>query len=235
MNYLVIKQNEVFNNLAKISKPRSTELIKRHNLVMGITLSCLVYGGKIGKGKIVRIEPELIIELNLDRDKLIKKDINLVVGLSRPQTIKKVISASVTMGVQNLFFLKSEQTEKSYLDSKIFLPENLEQEIILGMEQAGDSLPPNIHIKTHFLPFTDFLKDKNNENFYNNIMAIPSSQRQFKEVPNETPCFIVIGPEKGWNDFETSKFKDLGFIDFNLGQRILRTEQAVITVLGKFL
>ena len=39
---------------------------------------------------------------------------------------------------------------------------------------------------------------------------------------------VAIGPEGGWNSFEIKLFDNAGFKAFSLGERILRTDTAVI-------
>ena len=45
---------------------------------------------------------------------------DLIVGLSRPQTTKKILEHATTFGARRFHFYKAALSEKSYLDSKIF-------------------------------------------------------------------------------------------------------------------
>ena len=44
--------------------------------------------------------------------------------------------------------------------------------------------------------------------------------------------YVVVGPEGGFTEEEVRSAKDRGFIPIKLGQRILRTETAAITLVG---
>jgi 16S rRNA (uracil1498-N3)-methyltransferase len=44
--------------------------------------------------------------------------------------------------------------------------------------------------------------------------------------------YIMIGPEGGFSEEEVKLAKKNGFIPIKLGQRILRTETAAITIIG---
>jgi 16S rRNA (uracil1498-N3)-methyltransferase len=44
--------------------------------------------------------------------------------------------------------------------------------------------------------------------------------------------YVIVGPEGGFAEEEVKSAKDRGFIPIKLGQRILRTETAAITLVG---
>jgi 16S rRNA (uracil1498-N3)-methyltransferase len=59
-------------------------------------------------------------------------------------------------------------------------------------------------------------------------------QETFNKILRESPRRIygMVGPEGGFTEEEVATTKDKGFIPVQLGQRILRTETAAITLVG---
>ncbi len=52
--------------------------------------------------------------------------------------------------------------------------------------------------------------------------------------PDARPLFVLaVGPEGGWVAPEVEMFKAAGFLPFHMGDRILRTETAVVALLSQ--
>ena len=233
MNFLVIYPEEVKDNKAILIDDRATDVIKRHDLKEGLEISALIYNGKRGKVRVASAGKVVELDLNMTEEALDKDEVHLIVGLSRPQTIKKVIAASLAMGVSDLYFVMSSQSEKSYLSSKALLDENIKKEVLLAMEQTGESIAPRIIVYDKFKPFVeDILPKIPSFDDSNKIIADTKSAEQVK--PSNKPLYCSVGAEKGWSEYELSRFLELGFKPLSLGKRVLRVEQAVIAMLAKF-
>ena len=65
------------------------------------------------------------------------------------------------------------------------------------------------------------------------VGATPALPPQVVEAHAGARRFVVlIGPEGGWNDYELDWIERRGFEYASLGERILRTDTAVIVALG---
>jgi 16S rRNA (uracil1498-N3)-methyltransferase len=51
-------------------------------------------------------------------------------------------------------------------------------------------------------------------------------------APPQVRIYAMVGPEGGFSEEEVSLAREKGFIPVKLGQRILRTETAAITLIG---
>ena len=156
---------------------------------------------------------------------------NLVVGISRPQTTKKVLEHATTFGAKKIHFFKAALSEKSYLDSKVFETGESEEYLLAGLSQSAiyDSIP---EIKTDkFNPadtYTDtpqkFILDLNaSENF----LDLRSS------INFDTAITLAIGPERGFISDDIARFHAAGFKSVKISSSILRVEHAIYSAVSQ--
>lgn len=228
MNMLLINNTELISdNKAEISGERLKYVRQWHEPKDGIRISAGILGGQLCTAVIQDHGSKLILELSDFRDSKAVLPIKLVVGISRPPTMQKVITLASTFGVKELILLNTENTVKSYLSSKVLVPENQLEFVFKGLEQSGESIPPKITILSKFLDLGLHISE-------NSFLAdtIQSNKLSGDSVDSAT---IIFGPEKGFTDRERNFFKLKNISSFSLGERILRVEQAVAAGLGQFL
>ena len=46
---------------------------------------------------------------------------------------------------------------------------------------------------------------------------------------------LAVGPEGGWVDFEIDKFIEQSFVPVSMGERVLRTDTAVVALLAQLM
>ena len=67
------------------------------------------------------------------------------------------------------------------------------------------------------------------------ILLWEKKGEHLKQVLKQHPAkkiYVMVGPEGGFTEEEAAQAMDAGFIPVKLGQRILRTETAAITLVG---
>ncbi len=155
--------------------------------------------------------------------------VNLLIGLSRPPTCKKLLEHASTLGVNKFHFFKAELSEKSYLQSKLFKTEQYLGLIKLGLSQSGVYHKlPSFQLSTHN-PLKDYKDIKQKY-----ILSLDTKHTfQSEEISFQKPLVLAIGPERGWTKHETSLFKENGFKEICISNSILRVETAVFTSLGQ--
>lgn len=154
---------------------------------------------------------------------------NLVIGLSRPQTSKKILEHATTFGMRKLHFFKAALSEKSYLDSKIFEDNAYEEFLLAGLSQSA--------IYTN-LP--EFRLDKYNpadqykETPQKFILDI-KTDKSFLDVELDfsKPVTLAIGPERGWIQEDLDRFHAAGFTSVKISSSILRVEHAVYSAVSQ--
>lgn len=154
---------------------------------------------------------------------------NLVIGLSRPQTSKKILEHATTFGAKKIHFFKAALSEKSYLDSKIFEDKAYEEFLLNGLSQSA--------IYSHLPEFK--LEKYNPAEQYKDetqkyILDI-KTDKSFLDVELDftKPLTLAIGPERGWITEDVERFHAAGFSSVKVSSSILRVEHAVYSAVSQ--
>ncbi|MFZ1291553.1 MAG: RsmE family RNA methyltransferase [Melioribacteraceae bacterium] len=236
MNIIILSEKDkISKNQFEFSDERFTHVTDILKSEIDDVLEIGLLNGPIGKAKIISIgKSEITLEVfgfnKLDKS---NTNIDLICALPRPQTLKKVLAISATMGVRKIFFIKSEKVEKSYFHSPLLLEENYNKFLIDGLTQGKHTQIPIVSFHKQFKKFfeDEFLIN----NYTTKLLAHPNSDKnllnfKFKDKQN---IVVAIGPEGGWNDFEINYMTNLGFDNFLLSKNILRVESAVTAALSQ--
>jgi len=192
--------------------------------------------GPVGKAEIIEFDKDQvklkIIKLN--ETKNLEPRIDIICALPRPQSLKKVLTTAATMGVQNLYLIRSEKVEKSYFHSRLLEKENYTKYLIEGLSQGKRTQLPNISIHNRFKQFfEDHFPVEDNETIKLLAHTTENIYLNHLQVKKKRHYAIAIGPEGGWNDFEIQFMVKNGFREFKLSQNILRVETAVTAALAQ--
>ncbi|MBT5092851.1 MAG: 16S rRNA (uracil(1498)-N(3))-methyltransferase [Halobacteriovoraceae bacterium] len=229
-NLFIFNHEEIENNRYQITD----ELRLQHiHEVLGSQQGdsvrlCLINRG-LGIGKFTLLEDQKIeIEL-LEESSGQAPWINLVVGLSRPPTCKKIMEHGTSLGVSEFHFFKAELSEKSYSTAKIFSPSKYHQLLHLGLSQSG------CYYKEPTVALSPGIKFVEKQNFPNKFFLDLEGEHSpldydFTMDQNIT---LAVGPERGWTEKERQYLIDNGFQGIKIADSILRTEIATFAALGQ--
>lgn len=236
MNILLTYRDDRINNsdIVRITGRRFDHIVKVIKPEVGDKLRCGELGGQLGIGKITKISSEYLeLRTTLTEDPPQKNKIKLVLALPRPKYLRRIIQSVTSLGVEEIFLINSERVEKSYWDSLVLAEDMLKEQLILGLEQSGDTILPKISLKRFFKPFIeDELELLSRQTL--KVLAHPGS-----EMPCPSGCegkvTLAMGPEGGFIPYEVESFIGAGFETVNLGDRILKTETAVPAFIYKIM
>ncbi|MFM1847515.1 MAG: hypothetical protein RL417_989 [Pseudomonadota bacterium] len=237
MNALILLPHEVNpGGDVVITGARVASVIREHDLTPGLRVTAAVLGGKLGHAKIIGVTTEEITAtVNLERDPPPRARAELIVAVPRPQTVKKIIHLAATLGLDRLHFIRSLHTVKSYLQSSSLSPAGIEEEIVKGLGQAVDSLPPQVAVHRSFERFAEevlpHFVTKGWACALTDTHGAPRISAQL--FPGTNGGVAAIGPESGWSDFEREAFLRAGFKTVSLGERMLRVEFAAAVALAE--
>lgn len=236
MNSLIIFEEELSGNIARISGTHLKYLRELHDLKVGRILPVNLYKGPCGRGEILsNSESEVTVSFGAERPSLPLNPIILIVAIPRPQTQKKIIHLASCLGLEELHFVRSTNSEKSYLSSKSLLDENIKWEVIKGLEQSGESLPVKVVVHERFKIFIEDLLPSITKEAGRKILFDTVTTKTEMGSVTTSKGVLAFGPESGWSDYERDRFRELGFTSESLGSRILRCETAVALALGRHL
>lgn len=158
-------------------------------------------------------------------------NIDLIIGLSRPPTLKKILEHATTMGSNSFHFYKAVLSEKSYLQSKIFKEENVKTLFEYGLSQSGR------YCQLPKLELTKYNPAENFSSYKQKFVLSLRENKTFLDYQNITnfnsPILIAFGPERGFTPDEEDHFIKNGFRPVSLGASILRVEHAVFSTLSQ--
>ena len=154
----------------------------------------------------------------------------LIVGLSRPQTNRKILQEAAAIGVQRMLFVSTERAEPSYASSRLWTTGEYRRHLLAGVEQAFSTRVPQV---AHGLSLQEALDEvgdlKAKYALDNYEYTVPMGQVR---PPCGAAVVLAVGSERGWTARERDALRQAGFLLAGLGQRVLRTETAVIAALA---
>lgn len=211
---------------------RLTHLQEVHRAESGDNLRVGRLGGLMGEGRLLRLEAnEAELQVRFDQHPPAKLPLTLLLALPRPKMLRRVLQTVAAMGVPRLVLLNSYRVEKSFWQTPFLDPEAIREQLILGLEQARDTVLPEVIIEKRFKPFVE---DRLPALAAGSLGLIghpgpwPDCPRALSE-----PVTLAIGPEGGWIAYEVEKLREAGLNPVQLGERILRVETAVTALLAR--
>jgi 16S rRNA (uracil1498-N3)-methyltransferase len=234
MNLILIPpENMVPNTNRVLLTGRQIEHVRKVlQATRGSKVRVGLVNGKIGHGVIVSssgqsIELEVALKCNPPKP----TDLTLICGLCRPPALKRILYTASMMGVKRIFLIHSRLVEKSYWKSQVLCDRNISEQLVLGLEQAGDTIMPQVFKRQLFKPFVeDELVTVSAKS--TRLLALPDSRR---ECPRKVRgrVTLIIGPDRGFIPYEIQKLRACGFREVHAGPRLMRSDIAVAALLGR--
>ena len=232
MNIVLLDPRQTESELWSISSARQLEHLQRHlEVKVGDTLKVGIRNGKRYLTEVVDVS-ETVVRLTPLHEEAVpaKLPVTLIVAMPRPKVLRRLIMDAVTMGVEKIILLHSYRVDKSYWQTPFL--QQLDHYVSLGLEQAGDTIAPNIEIYKRFKPFVEDLLPNMISEDCPAYVAHPYGEGKMP-VAIQHPCTVLIGPEGGFIPYEVELLVKNGCQAVSLGNRILRTETAISYVLGR--
>lgn len=193
----------------------------------GDTLRVGVRGGRRGTATVATLDAQgLKLALVLDGPPPPRAGIDVLLAVPRPKALKKVLPALASLGIDRLVLLNAAKVDKAYFQSPV-LKDQIAELFDLGLEQARDTVPPELLVRERFRPFVeDELPTFCAEATVRRV-AHPTPEHTWPTRARGERAVIAIGPEGGWVPFELELLQAQGFALAGLGPRSLRVEVAV--------
>lgn len=213
---------------AVLKGERASYVQKRHEITnVGIQVKCGILDGLMGVAKLENYtKDKMEFTLNLTQEPPLSKKTKVVIGIPRPQTVKKIIQVVASFGITEIHFVRFEKSIKSYCYSKVWEKASLDSEILESLEQVCDTSNKDIKKWDNS---KDFFKDQ----FFSWINANKKIYLFDGRMNNllgklESECILVFGPEAGFTQKELEYFTELKIDGISLGDRMFRLEHALL-------
>lgn len=234
MNLLLLfPQDFVSSDLARLTDHRLSHLLAVKKIRQGDILEVGLLNDKVGYARVIFVDNKQVdLEVHLNRTAVAPLSVHLILALPRPKMLKRILQTISAMGVKQLSLIHSAKVEKSYWQTPWLETEKLHQNLILGLEQAKDTRLPQVNCYQRFKPFVEDLLPE----LVSGTRPLVAHPGRGNFCPDESSQSIslAIGPEGGFVDYEIEKFEQAGFTACHLGERILRVENAIPVLLGRF-
>jgi RsmE family RNA methyltransferase len=233
MNVILLNKDDFIDKTAvRLDGRRAEHILNVLRPSLGDRVKVGIVDGKLGEGILVSEEGDRV-ELKVGALGVSPPpplNATLIVAMQRPKTMRKILQSATTMGVKRFFILETWKVEKSYWTSPLLTKAGIKEQLMLGLEQAGDTVMPEVVLKRRFKPFVeDDLPD-----LLKGCIGFVAHPASVKPCPRDSHAklAIAIGPEGGFTEYEVEKLSEVGMTVVNIGARPLRSEFAVTAILA---
>lgn len=233
MNIVLLKPDQIVNNdVWQIDNPRQLQHLRQHlELNVGDSLKVGIRQELRYLTEVLEISEQRIIVRPIQADTVPEKlPVHLILALPRPKVLRRIIMDAVTVGVERISLIHSYRVDKSYWQTPFL--QQLDDYVTLGLEQAGDTIAPEIQLYKRFKPFVEDVLPTWINAERPAYVAHPYAE-QHMPYAIQHGCSLIIGPEGGFIPYEIDLLKKNGCQAMSIGNRILRTETAVSNILGR--
>jgi 16S rRNA (uracil1498-N3)-methyltransferase len=159
--------------------------------------------------------------------------VDLLLALPRPKVMRRLWAQIAALGVGQIILTNAERVERNYFDTHVLTEDCYRPLIIEGLQQARDTRLPHVSIHRQFKVL---IEDELNTLFTRGLrlLADPAATTPLAALVRDSRerILLAIGPEGGWNGFETSLLEAHGFQTVGMGPRTLRSDTACIALLA---
>ncbi len=231
--------NLILFSPAEISRPlprsdrRAIHLVDVLRRGPGETFDAAMINGPRGKATVRSITPEAIqLDFAWGPAPSPAPELTLLIGLPRPQTARDILRDATTLGATALHFMLTEKGDPNYAQSRLWSTGEWERQLLLGAEQAFDSrIPAVVRGATLSETLAVVCATKSSEPriaLDNYEAACPLSTLA---LDPGSPVILAFGAERGWSATERLQLREHGFAFAHLGERVLRTETAILAAM----
>jgi RsmE family RNA methyltransferase len=203
-----------------------------HQAQPGDIIKVGLLGGLMGEGRILSLHAERAeLQVTFTQKPPAKLPLTLLLAMPRPKMFRRILQHCATLGVADIILFNSYRVEKSFWQTPFLQPKHIEENLLLGLEQARDTIMPTVRIEKRFKPFVE---DQLPE-IAAGSLGLVAHPGDFAQCPRQViqQVTLAIGPEGGWIPYELEKLVAAGLQPVQLGERILRVETAVTALIGR--
>jgi 16S rRNA (uracil1498-N3)-methyltransferase len=199
---------------------------------VGDELCVGMLNGNIGTCRVTLLNDSVLeMDVLLDQPPPSPLPMTLILALPRPKVFKRVLRSVSAMGVKRIILLNCFRVEKSYWQSPVLNSDALQEQLVLGLEQARDTVLPEVLLRPLFKPFVEdelpgLIKDTLP------LVAHPTASAPCPRDVKQAMT-LAIGPEGGFIPYEIEKLVECGFRPVQMGERILSVETAVPALISR--
>jgi 16S rRNA (uracil1498-N3)-methyltransferase len=228
VNLILFQPEEAGRTLPRDDR-RARHLLDVLRREVGDSFDAGVVNGPRGKGVVTAIDADTVsFTFTPGPVPSPLPSLTLLVGLPRPQTARDILRDATTLGATQLLFVRTEKSEPSYATSSLWSDGEWQRHVLAGAEQAFDTRVPAVTAGPTLAAALATLPANGSRLALDNYES-PSPLGS--AIPS-LPLTVAIGGERGWSARDRNELRTAGFQFVHLGERVLRTETAVVAALA---
>lgn len=236
MNLLLFARHELEGSRLRLTDRRARHILAVLRLQPGDSLRLGMINGGRGSGRVHRVEGGCVeLDVTLTEPTPAAAGVELILALPRPIMLRRVLKQATVLGVRRFHLIRSRRVQKSFFQTTLLQPANLEALLVQGLEQAMDTRLPEVFLHRRFKPFIEDVAPSLVPDC--RLFAHPDESATLPDLfaagEIRGDPVLAIGPEGGWSDYEAESFKARGFRGFSMGTRILHVDTAVVALLAQ--
>ena len=235
MNLLLLEPPDFIDAVTvRVCERRLQHLREVLKASSGQTLRAGLLGGEVGTAELLHLPPhEALLKVSLSAPPPPPNPVTVLLALPRPKALRRLLQGLSAFGVKRIVLFNSARVDKSYWQTPFLSPPAIREQLLLGLEQARDTILPEVLLHRRFRPFVE---DQLPE-MVSGSLALAAHPETARPCPVAVggPVTLAIGPEGGFVPFEIDLLANQGFLPVQLGSRPLRVETAVPALLGRLL
>ena len=236
MNLILFERSEVTElGEVRLSGRRADHLLNVLKVAAGQRIRVGVLDGPCGVGTVQSVAGGIVeLRCAFDTDVPPRPRVDLLLALPRPKVMQRLWAQIAALGVGQIILTNAERVERNYFDTHVLTPECYRPLLVEGLQQARDTRRPDVSLHRQFKVL---IEDALDALFPSGLrlVADPAANTSVGAVVRDSAAeriLLAIGPEGGWNDFETALLEAHGFQSAGMGPRTLRTDTACMALLA---
>ena len=233
MNLLLLEETDFIDaDHVRLSGRRLAHMLDIQQVGVGDTLRVGRINGLMGQGTVLDLDKNsALLNVVLNEQPPAKLPLTLLLAMPRPKMFRRILQHCATLGVPEIILLNSVRVEKSFWQTPFLQPEVVRDNLLLGLEQARDTVLPTVRIEKRFKPFVE----DSLPGIIDGRLALVAHPGNYPACPRgiDQRLTLAIGPEGGWITYEVDKLIEAGMQPVQLGERILRVETAVTALVSR--
>lgn len=213
----------------KLSPRQSAHVLNVLRKQVGETLRIGQINGPHGSGRILSIaDGAVAIDCDWAEDALASAEptVDLLLALPRPKVLKRLLPVLGSLGLGRIWLTNAAKVEANYFATHWLEPAALEDRLLEGLEQSGQTARPVVEVVRRLKPLVeDRIMDEYAPQ-QRNLLHPAGGATAWRELPASGSVLLAVGPEGGWSQVEVDWFENCGFARLSLGRHILRSDVA---------
>jgi 16S rRNA (uracil1498-N3)-methyltransferase len=239
VNLIVLEPDEIgADGAVQLLGPRAIHLLSVLKVTPGQTVRLGVLNGPCGTGTVTAVGADAVgLSCGFDSASPTRPAIDLLLAVPRPKVMRRLWAQLAALGVGRVILTNAERVERPYFDTHMLDPACYRPLLIEGLQQARDTLLPEVTIHRRFrILIEDELDALCGPTM--RLVAHPRAKARVEDVvrrhtgPENPRVLLAVGPEGGWNEFELRLLEARGFASVSMGPRTLRTDTACVALLA---